>query len=313
MPLLGTFGSNSIRGIRQQKSGAGLYAFSTATFTSGNNNGPTGPSLTQARAGLTGTGTDAWKNNTEFFNTTNGIQLWTVPANGTYTIEAWGAQGGGSNGGLGARMRGDFELTEGEIIRIIAGQRGNNGNSVDQNSQGGGGGSFVVRTPFNTNPSILVIAGGGGGSQGTYSASRNAPTGTSGNNGVGVSASGAGGTGGNGGAGTSRAGGGGGFFTNGASASGTNGQGGVAFVNGGQGGIPTTGGEGGFGGGAATWQTGFRGSGGGGGYSGGGGATQSANTTNHSGGGGGSFNSGTNQSNSAGVRTGPGQVQVTLL
>ena len=64
-------------------SGAGLYDFTTATFTSGGATAQNGPSLTQARDGLTGPEVSTWKNNTEFFNTTNGIQLWTVPANGT--------------------------------------------------------------------------------------------------------------------------------------------------------------------------------------------------------------------------------------
>ena len=42
---------------------------------------------------------------------TTGIQEWTVPASGVYTIEVWGARGGGANGsnyGKGARMKGDF-------------------------------------------------------------------------------------------------------------------------------------------------------------------------------------------------------------
>lgn len=81
-----------------------LYNFTTATFTPGGATGRGGPTLTQARTGLTGPETDAWKNNTEFFNTTNGIQLWNVPVDETYIIECWGAQGGNvfqCGGGLG--------------------------------------------------------------------------------------------------------------------------------------------------------------------------------------------------------------------
>jgi hypothetical protein len=146
--------------------GPSLYAFTSATFTNGGANGQVGPSLTQARAGLSVTGTDTWKNDTSFFNTTNGIQLWTVPRTGTYRITADGSQGcsnasgGGAIPGAGARIIGDFVLTQGEVIRILVGQR------EDQSSgcggTGGGGGTFVVRTPYNTTGSILAIAGGGG-------------------------------------------------------------------------------------------------------------------------------------------------------
>ena len=44
---------------------------------------------------------------------TQGIQEWTVPATTTYTIDAYGANGGGGSGylgGLGARIKGDFDL-----------------------------------------------------------------------------------------------------------------------------------------------------------------------------------------------------------
>lgn len=107
----------------------GLYEFTTAIFTPGGASAQNGPSLSQAISGLTGTGVDAWKNNTAYFNTTNGIQLWTVPATGTYTIEAFGAQGGSSGsriGGKGTRMSGNFTLTEGEIIRILVGSTRSN-------------------------------------------------------------------------------------------------------------------------------------------------------------------------------------------
>jgi len=290
---------------------SGLYNFTTATFTNGGQTGRLGPSLTQARDGLTGPETSNWKNNTSFFDISNGIQLWTVPSSGTYRIEAWGAQGGGNNGGLGARMRGDFSLTEGQVLRILVGQRGTNGNSSDQNSQGGGGGTFVVASPYDTLASAMVVAGGGGGSQGTYSGNRNAPTTQAGLAGAGVNGGAGGGSNGTGGGSTVRSSGGGGFTGNGASPGGS--TGGASFVNGGVGGDGSPGGFGGFGGGGGTRQTGWRGSGGGGGYSGGGSGYQRSNTTNHSGGGGGSINNGTNQSNSSGVRTGHGQVVITKL
>ena len=93
-----------------------------------------------------------------------GIQLWSVPYTGDYSIEAIGAAGGydiASNSstfrGRGARMTGIFRLNKAEVIRILVGQEGMSNNVYL--SSGGGGGTFVVKgsdTP-------LIIAGGGGG------------------------------------------------------------------------------------------------------------------------------------------------------
>lgn len=277
----------------------GLYAFTSATFTPGGATGASGPSLTQARTGLTGTGVDAWKNNTQFFNTSNGIQLWTVPKTGTYRIEAWGARGGtNSTGqGLGARMRGDFTLTEGETIRIIVGQR-----AGDTSAGGGGGGTYIFRNATDTFPLIVAAGGGGYGSSGGTNPNANGQTGTSGSTGVGGGY--AGGTGGNGGVTATNSGWGGagaGWLTNG-----TDGgiYGGIAYAprNGATGGntFQCSGTFGGFGGGGGG---GCNGAGGGGGYSGGG----------CGGGGGGSYNGGSNQSNTAGVQNDNGKVEITFI
>ncbi|MBD1843151.1 hypothetical protein H6F89_06990 [Cyanobacteria bacterium FACHB-63] len=47
------------------------------------------------------------------FNFTGNIQSWTVPTTGVYTITAFGAQGGRSNGGRGGQTGADFNLTAG--------------------------------------------------------------------------------------------------------------------------------------------------------------------------------------------------------
>jgi hypothetical protein len=307
-----------------------LYPFTSATFSPGGQTGRTGPSLVQARSGLTSTGSDTWKNDTSFFNTSNGIQLWTVPQTGVYRIEAWGAEGGNNftyadPPGRGARMRGDFALTSGEIIRILVGQQGTTVNSSCEGASGGGG-TFVIRTPYTTNGSILVIAGGGGGA-GTTAGLRAGIDGWTGDSGL-VSNGGnvSGGINGAGGAqppGTPcsnswSSGSGGGFFTNGGGPAGAPGNsdtgGGFSFVNGGNGGDRLRGNsarDGAFGGGGV----GQYGGGGGGGYGGGGGGQGTACdcSTWRGGGGGGSFNSGSNQSNLSGARTGAGQVTITLL
>ena len=298
----------------------GLYNFTTATFTNGGQTGRIGPTLTQARNGLTGPETNTWKDNTEFFNNTNGIQLWTVPASSTYRIEAWGARGGSVSdrvGGRGARMRGDFNLTAGEVIRILVGQQGLSGTA----SAGGGGGSFVVRAPYSTNQSILIIAGGGGGAaDGTSFGDRTGTPGTTTNNGTagrdGILSGGSNGSGGGGFGGVWSGAGGGGFFSNGGPALQSGGvianSGGFSFTSGGFGGSSGSSfpGDGGFGGGGgSSW-----GAAGGGGYSGGGGDNSGGSSSDkEGGGGGGSFNSGTNQSNSSDVNTGHGLVTITRL
>jgi hypothetical protein len=331
-PIIGSFASGGGFGRKGGKLPE-LYSFTTATFTAGGQTGRIGPALTTARAGLTGPEVDSWKNDTSFFNTTDGIQLWAVPVNGIYRIECWGAQGGrnlsyGDAAGFGARMRGDFTLTKGEIIRILVGQAGLNTNTTCGSSSGGGG-TFVVKSTGNTVQDILVIAGGGGG-VGTTAGVRAGISGTTNNSGTLSNGSNvAGGTSGNGGArppGTPcgfqyTSGSGGGFFTNGAGPGGEVGStdtgGGFGFLNGGLGGNNSPPGgfggnaEGGFGGGGR----GYYGAGAGGGYGGGGGGqgTSCSCAAWRGGGGGGSFNNGTDQSNTSGVRSGSGQVIITLL
>jgi len=269
--------------------GAGpLYEFLDATFTNGGKTGYQGPSLSQARNGMSGTSHNNFKNDTTFFNVTNGQQYWMVPVDGTYRIEAAGAgMWSHRQGGYGAKMRGDFSLIKGEVIRILVGQVGQQGGDA-------AGGSFVVRSPYNTNTSILVIAGGGGGGhanglQGLSNgnSSTNGRNATNLKNGLGY-----GGTNGQGGT-SADSGAGGGFFGNGQSGSYSPNGGGVAYINGGYGGYEG-GDNGGFGGGGTS---GSSHGGGGGGYSGGGGSGEWP----WHGGGGGSYNNGTNQTNNEGI------------
>ncbi len=266
-------------------SGLYLYEFTSATFTTGGSTGRTGPSLSQAQNGLSADGNDSWKNDTAFFDTSNGIQLWTVPETATYTIKTQGASAGNQNEtnvavGSPARMIGDFDLQEGEQIKILVGQHGFLGD--DRPGWGGGGGTFVTKS----DDTPLIIAGGCGAShtdksgfgyqsarigEASFIGSDN-PNSTYGSLGQG---------------GPDKSGGsGGGLLSNG---QGGQPEDGFGFVNGGEGSPDNRGG--GFGGGGGctnTW------GGGGGGYTGGGGGGDDPYT----GGGGGSFNSGTNQNNS---------------
>ena len=296
-----------------------LYAFTTATFTPGGSLGREGPTLAEARTGLTGPEVANWKNNTDYLNVTSGIISWTVPKNGIYKINALGARGGkssGYGGGLGARLIGDFVLSEGDVIKILVGQKGNP--HINYGS-GGGGGTFVIKSPYNNTGSILVIAGGGGGQASALSslgsnavlttAGGDQTTNTYGSTTGGGTAGGGGGrhTGNSNGMGS-----GGGGFTGNGTGSGSS-SGGASFTNGGLGGISETSSArtntavGSFGGGGSGTQTPNGGAGGGGGYSGGAGGVWSG------GGGGGSYNAGTSQVNTAGVGDDDGAVTITFF
>lgn len=158
-----------------------------------------GPTLSEAKNNY-GSG-DEWWHNEDYYTVINnkdesdwkkggGIQIWTVPQNGIYTIEAQGASGGANNqgggteqaygwdwsnngggyGGSGARIWADFDLKKGDKIAILVGQSGQPGSAQNWSNSdgGGGGGSFVIKyrednTDY-TNDDILMIAAGGGGS-----------------------------------------------------------------------------------------------------------------------------------------------------
>src|SRR5690606_15122247 len=93
---------------------------------------------------------------------TGTIQTFTIPDTGTYFLRAYGAQGGGSNGGLGARVSGLFSFTAGDDLLILVGQR-------PVGDAGGGGGSFValdIGGGVATATPLLVAGGGGGATSG---------------------------------------------------------------------------------------------------------------------------------------------------
>lgn len=270
-------------------SGGGGYPFTNNNFFNYGATGNTGP---------TNADRDNWVAAylIPYLTISDGIQYWTVPAEGNYRITASGAEGGDGSvtaGGKGAVIEATIPLEAGEVLAILVGQEGESGSGA----AGGGGGTFVVRgvsTP-------LLIAGGGGSGGGDYQNSYNGVNGsthtqgTYSTNSVGI----AGGNKGNSGNGAEAGwgyygAGGGGMYTDG-----NNGGtlpyilGGKAFVNGGQGGNKdsTESGIGGFGGGGGSHTGSANLNGGGGGYSGGaaGGLQFSAPVHYGGGGGGGSF------------------------
>ncbi|XP_035687179.1 leukocyte tyrosine kinase receptor-like [Branchiostoma floridae] len=93
----------------------------------------------------------------------DGIQHFTVPETGAFSIEVagaaagWGMYNPKSARGRGAMLNGTFTLKQGETLKILVGQEG--AENKANWSVGGGGGTFVTRG--DNKP--LIIAGGGGG------------------------------------------------------------------------------------------------------------------------------------------------------
>ncbi len=78
------------------------------------------------------------------FKYTGAIEQFTADTTGTYHIELAGAAGGevgALQGGRGAIVGGDIELTAGQILAIVVGGGGGGGGGYG--GGGGGGGSFV--------------------------------------------------------------------------------------------------------------------------------------------------------------------------
>ena len=120
----------------------------------------------------------------QVFEYTGKIQTFTAPHTGTYTFEAWGAQGGYGDGnfnepGLGGYATGTYKLTEGQSINVYVGGAGtsyggnggwNGGGSVltagsSPHRGGTGGGATDFRVGGTALSNRILVAGGGGGGQ----------------------------------------------------------------------------------------------------------------------------------------------------
>ena len=294
----------SSHGVHYKKSSGGA-ASGTRNFTNCSSTGINGP--TQSNCNTTYANTDL---NGEV-TVNNGIQEWTVPATGSYVIEVWGARGGYTfrcdalvgtlcHGANGARMKGTFSLTQGEILRIAVGQMGQDYHSSSSGGGGGGGGTFVAKGNNHSGATVLIVSGGGGG--GHYYSSRVAKGGQTTESGLGNNATGSGYKSGGGGSWSSDG-------VNGGNGS-TGGKGWANFLLGGthgtQGGTSWSHGDGGFGGGGGgEWPGGN-----GGGYNGGP-QVSSGGMKTPGGSGGGSYNSGSNQDNTASAWNSHGKVTIT--
>jgi hypothetical protein len=152
--------------IASQVIGDSLYPFTSHSFTNASTTGLDGPTLAACQTAYSGAAFLI-----SHFSVTDGIQRWTVPITGTYTFTIRGAGGGNgytngssnNRGGYGRILNGTIELTKGEQLDILIGQRGTDGNpaaSCGTASGGGGGGTFVYNVTTST---WLLVAGGGGG------------------------------------------------------------------------------------------------------------------------------------------------------
>ena len=316
-----------------------LYNFTTHTFTNASATGRNGPTLLQCQSAYNSAN---WTQNTNYFNVvTQGLQLWTVPKTGSYRIEAAGAAGGKNTqvspnreGGYGAVVTADVNLTKNDVVVIVVGQKGGDrgaGPTGNYCGGGGGGGTFVYRQSDLT---YYVVAGGGGGAaasgtnllttQTTAHGKHNTTSGTTVTIAGGFSA--AGGTDGNGGSKSTRnilfGGPGAGINSSGASSNTLQGRTRTEGWLGGSDAAPNSDYEvaGGFGGGgsggAGENNSSYRGycwAGGGGGYSGGGCGGNGGQSDGQFGGGGGSYNAGILVSGTTGTNNNHGYVIITKL
>jgi hypothetical protein len=239
-----------------------FYGFSGFIFTTLGTTGATGPtSLSGYSTSYPGYGTSY------ALTLTGGIQYWTVPSTGIYTLVAAGAGCGNNGAGNGIIVSTLVQLNAGQQILILVGQTLNSFTS-------GAGGTFIATTNSTLAAATpVLVAGGGGGNYGNFNHgtpnSMNATTSTSGQTGY----NGTGGTNGSSGQGDPNPAGGAGFSGNAVAAT----TGALSFVHGGTGWMDGSGNSlGGFGGGGT----------GGGGYSGGGAGGNNNNARGDCGGGG---------------------------
>jgi hypothetical protein len=113
------------------------------------------------------------------FPYTGAVQSFTVPSCvSSITVDAKGAQGGGTSGGLGGRVQCVYTVTPGSVLSIYVGGQGaglgsnaaggfngggNSGTSGGTYNGSGGGGASDVRVGGTALSNRIIVAGGGGG------------------------------------------------------------------------------------------------------------------------------------------------------
>lgn len=123
-------------------------------FTTCSRTGPTGPSQSLCNTAYASSSLSG------LVTVSGGIQSWTVPTTGIYTVNLAGAVGGSEttpvcSPGRGAVLTTQLSLTQGTVIQILVGQAG-----VPVTYDAGGGGATYIAQ----GGAALAVAGGGGGS-----------------------------------------------------------------------------------------------------------------------------------------------------
>ena len=139
------------------------------------------------------------------FSYTGGVQSYSIPANGLYKLEVWGAKGGdsgvsGKGGGQGGHSVGYKVLNKGDTLYVVVGGAGVNGagsggyngggysSNLNLTVYGSGGGATHIARRTGTISSIgsanigdiLIVAGGGGGGGEYNSGQKGGPGGAGG-------------------------------------------------------------------------------------------------------------------------------------
>ena len=133
---MGSDGARHAVSTKNFKLSFGAYTMTDFVFQTAQTSGPRGPDLTRALA-FYDTSTHSWLNDTNYYNIltgfAQGVQIWKPPADGNYTIEMAGAQGGRSNyryddyalshpGGFGAKITATLTLSASTFYAIGVGQ-----------------------------------------------------------------------------------------------------------------------------------------------------------------------------------------------
>ena len=106
---------------------------------------------------------------TVFSNSSHAAKLFSVPTGvSSVILQAYGAQGGASNGGMGGLLVVQVRVNAGDVFVISVGENNPSDNCVSPTVGGGGSGNNAAgcgggKTTVTSSTGILLIAGGGGG------------------------------------------------------------------------------------------------------------------------------------------------------
>ncbi len=144
-------------GVTAAGGGGGSYVSSlfTSTVLTGGDNGVADAGALPGSDGYVSIGA-------AIFTYTGGVVDYIVPTTGIYSIDVYGAQGGGGDedsGGYGAFAAGNIFLTAGTNLDIVVGGAGSTGDFDGLFGGGGGGGSFVYESTAIPEPASIILFG----------------------------------------------------------------------------------------------------------------------------------------------------------